>query len=225
MRAHSRLKNLLNSGLSLVDRRNLYTTPEIPKADEPGYRSFSHSMSEHMHQNGLPKDFESITKSITAIFKEEHLNHERFLLKTSPPNDNLRDSSAKQLKRQLYELDRIVHEPKYIESYVRKNLEYPVEFKDLVVHQGYKDHKFRDPIHAQVINFLWDTRQIVTKEGAVISKGSPTSRDDLLQNLDIDWGRFTDIARGIHQSMKRKEILLHIAYPDHVQLIATQEFV
>lgn len=224
MRALSRLEDVLNSGLILLNERNLYTTPEIPKADEPGYRSFSHSIGEHMHQNGLPKDFENITGAISTIFIEEHLNYKKFLLKISPPNDNLRDSSAKQLKRQLDELDRIVYEQKYIESYVRKNIEYPIEFKDNVVYQGYRDHKFRDPLHAKVIEFLWKNRRILDKDGVVLSDGTSVSREAMLKYLDLEWDRFTDVLRAIHRSMKRKDILLHIAYPNQIQLVTTQEF-
>ena len=224
MRAQTRLKNTLNSGLSLIDRRNLYQTPEIPKGNEPGYRSFAHSIGEHAHQNGAPQDFDGITNSIVKIFKEERLNYERFLLKTSPPNDNLRDSAAKQLKRQINELDRIVYEPKYIDSYVRKNVEYPIEYAESAIHQGYRKHKFRDPIHARVVEILWGNRKIITGDGIVLSEGKPMRRDEMLQNLNIDWGRFTDIVRAIHGSMKRKEILLRIAYPDDIQVIATQEF-
>lgn len=221
-----KLRRALEKGYDIQRKRNAYKTPSIPKAEDPDYKSFGHSISENHRQNYKPQDFTNWASELDVTFSELKLNFGRFRHLTESDVDPSLDSYAKAFKRQLNELDKIVNEPKHFATYQMLPAYPPVTLEGRELSQGYYSHTFnRSNKHiVPLISFLWERRRIETENGKLLQEGQPTTLARIYKELGLNHDSFDLTVRAIHAAAHRKNIELKIRYPkQQVILVATQD--
>jgi hypothetical protein len=170
-----KLRRALEEGYDIQRKRNAYTTPSIPKAEDPEYKSFSHSLAEDYRQNQRTHDFTDWASRVDDIFTELRLNFGRFRHMTEANVDPSSDSYAKAFKRQLDELDKIVYDPEYFKTYQLLPDHPPIIFEGRELSQGYHSHTFNqsNKYVVPLLSLLWENRRIETEAGQILQTGQP----------------------------------------------------
>lgn len=221
-----KLRRALEKGYDIQRKRNAYKTPPIPKAKDPEYKSFSHSMGENYRQNHRPQDFTNWASELDTTFTGLHLNFGRFRHITEANTDSYSDSHAKAFKRQLDELDKIVNDAKYFETYHMLPAHPVINFEGQELSQGYYSHKFNqsNKYVIPLLSLLWKSRQIETEDGRILRAGQPIKLASIYKDLGLNHDNFDLTVRAIHAAAHRKSINLKIRYPkQEVALVATQD--
>lgn len=221
-----KLRRALEKGYDIQRKRNAYKTPSIPKAEDPDYKSFGHSVAENHRQNHRPQDFTEWASELDATFTALRLNFGRFRHLTEADIDPSSDSHAKAFKRHLNELDKIVNEPKHFATYQMLPAHPPIILEGRELSQGYHSHIFNQSNKniIPLISFLWEHRRIETEDGQILHAGQPTTLPRIYKDLGLNHDSFDLTARAIHAAAHRKNIDLKIRYPkQQVILVATQD--
>lgn len=222
----ARLRRVLEDGYRLQNKRNLYRTPNIPTTEDPDYKSFSHSMGEHIRQNINPSDFTNWATELEQTFADENLNFGRFRHRTESHTEKNRDSHAKSFKRQLDELDKIVNDPSYFRSYILSSSHPAITFDGDEVRKSAAVHKFNqsNPRTLALFCLLWDSRRIITPDGRELVAGDTTELQEIYAATGLQHDSFENAVRAIHRAMKYKDIGLKIKYPKQkVLMIVIQD--
>ncbi len=217
------LRQLLENGYEMQNQLGAHKVFRVPRGDELGVNK--NSFRDYLRQGaGGMTIYSDFSASIGEFFDEFGLSIARFKNKTQSIDPTIdADSPAALLGRQLAELDRIVNDPTYFETYVVPGTHSVIRYDNGILSQGHQEHKFRDPQYKKLIELLWSTRTIVSPKGAILDEGRSTPRIKVRAELNVNHQRFKDIVRGIEQSLDRKNIALCIKYPKDVQLIVTQD--
>lgn len=221
-----KLRRALEEGYDIQRKRNAYRTPAIPKAGDPDYKSFEHSMGEHYRQNHRPQDFTEWTDNLAALFSTARLNFGRFKHIVDSGVDLDTDSYAKAFKRQLDELDKIANDTDYLKTYVLLPSHPEVTFEGHRLVQGYQFHNFNqsNPHTISLLTVLWEDRKIENEDGKVLRTGKTTPLAQIYKNLNLNHNSFDLTVRAIHAAALRKKIDLKIRYPkQQVQLVVIQD--
>lgn len=221
-----KLRRALEEGYDIQRKRNAYKTPSIPKAEDPEYKSFSHSMGENYRQNHRPQDFTNWASELDATFTTLRLNFGRFRHMTEANVDPSSDSYAKAFKRQLDELDKIVNDAKYFTTYQMLPAHPKINFEGRELSQGYNSHTFNqsNKYVIPLLSLLWESRQIETEDGRILHAGQPMKLNRIYKDLGLSHDSFDLTVRAIHAATHRKNIDLKIRYPkQEAVLIATQD--
>lgn len=225
-RAVLHLRKILEDGYELQEKRNAYNTPPIPRNDDPAYKSQRESFNEAVRQNWGQNEYENWAFDLSEAFKAEKLNFRRFRHRTEASNEPRKNiSNAAYLKKMLDELDLIVNDTKYFDTYTLVPKHPAVIFDEGVLSQGYNEHPFRDDKYRQLLEMLWEGRRILDENDNVLKNERPTSKEKIYKELNIDHERFKDIVRGIHAEMKRKSIDLKVKFPKDAFILVVQDSV
>lgn len=222
----AKLRRVLEDGYRIQSQRNIYRTPNIPTTEDPDYKSFSHSMGEHIRQNINPSDFTNWTAELEQTFIDENLNFGRFRHRTESHTERGRDSHAKSFKRRLDELDKIVNDLDHFKPYVLSSNHHIITFDGDEVRKGAMVHRFNqsNPKTLALFRQLWDDRRIVTPDGKELVAGSPIDLQEIYPITGLQHDSFEDSVRAIHRAMKNKGIDLKIRYPKQkLIMIVTQD--
>jgi hypothetical protein len=209
-KAQNDLKVILEAGYELLEKQGVYSTPEVK------------TFEEYVRQGLGLNLYNSWFKSLENKFKDNKLNFKRFRSKTESNNSNS-NSPAVLFKHQLKELDEIVNNLEYFESYKITPSHAVVEFKDGVIIQGYKSHKFKYDVYRNLLKLLWEGRRIITPDNKLLKQESLLQRDHVYNQLNINHERFKDIVRSTQIEMRRKSIDLNIRFPDSVFIEVVQD--
>lgn len=221
-----KLRRVLEKGYEVQRKRNAYRTPHIPKAGDPDYKSFEHSMGEHYRQNHHPQDFTEWTNDLANLFTTYRLNFGRFKHITDSGVDPDTDSYAKAFKRQLDELDKITNDTEHFRTYLLLPAHPEITFEDRRLTQGYQFHNFNqsNPHIVSILTLLWEDRRIENEDGKVLRAGKPAALARIYKDLRLNHDSFDLTVRAIHAATHRKKIDLKIRYPkQQVQLVAIQD--
>jgi len=213
-------------GYDIQRERNAYKTPPIPKAEDPGYKSFTHSMGENYRQNHRPQDFTDWASELDTTFAALQLNFGRFRHITEANVDPSSDSYTKAFKRQLDELDKIVNDSKYFKTYQMLPAHPVINLEGRELSQGYNSHTFNqsNKYVIPLLSLLWENRQIETEDGQILRAGQPMKLARIYKELGLNHDNFELTVRAIHAATHRKSIDLKIRYPKQkVVLVATQD--
>lgn len=220
------LKRVLEEGYAIQRKRNAYRTPPIPKADDPGYKSFGDSLGENYRQNDHSEDFTDWTEGLEKLFLIQGLDFGRFKHIVDSESDRESDSFAKAFKRQLNELDKIVNVPNHFNTYVMLPAHPPITFEQRQITQGYHLHKFNQSNKHTIplLSLLWENRRIETEDGVMLRKGEPVALAKIYKDLNIAHDIFDLTVRAINTATFRKNIDLKVRYPkQQAQLVAIQD--
>jgi len=200
------LRKLLEAGYDVQEKSGVYRTPKIESFDE------------FVRQGWGVNKYNAWVNSIKRLFHDARLDFRRFKSKTES-NDSIKDtnSPAAKFKRQLAELDLIVNDGNYFETYKLAPSHPEIKFKDSIISQGYASHRFNAEQHTRLIYLLWESRRIIDSKENILVEEKPVAREIVYKNLKIDHERFKDIVRGIKTEMKRKSIELDVKYPRGTQ--------
>lgn len=221
------LHKILESGYKIQQEQDIFQIQRVPRNDEPGFsdKSFGDYLKQGANGSNVYWKF---TDAVKTEFEKFGLSFGRFRNKTESINPTTEpDSPAGLFTRQLKELDHIINDSSYFDSYVIATNYPEVTFEDGVVSQGYQQHRFNSSSdqHRALISLLWDGRKITTTKGQTIKQAKPLAREDIYTKLGIKYERFKDIVRAIELAMKRKDILLDIKFPNDVYIVVKQDTV
>lgn len=212
--ATDNLKLVLEEGYTLIEKRNLFKTPRIPRNWESDFKPTDNNFNRALHQKAYRGDFFEWEKALKDVFDEANLSWARFRRKTEDIDEKTDNySEAATFKRKVDELDRIVNSKKAYEEYVLPRGYPPVEFVNGELLQGLKGHAFYEEQATILIDMLWNGRQITEPSGKVLKVAKPVERDEVLSALRIENSRLMTIVRNIHTMAHRKGISLKIKYP------------
>jgi len=223
-----KLRRVLEEGYRLQSKRNIYQTPSIPTTEDPDYKSFGHSMGEHIRQNINPSDFTNWTTELEQVFTDENLSFGRFRHHTESHIEKNRDSHAKSFKRQLDELDKIVNDSSYSKPYILSSTHPAVTFDGDEVRKAAAVHRFNqsNPRTLALFRMLWNNRRVVTPEGNELVAGDTTELEEIYTTIGLQHDSFENTVRAIHRVMNYKDIDLKIKYPKQkVVMVVTQDSV
>lgn len=224
----SGLKELLDEGYLLIEQYSLYGAWDyIPKAGEPEYTP--DSMREYLKQNIRPQVFINWGSMVEDFFTKNRLNYLRLKHKV------LGDDARKQSKypvavflRTMRVLESLQENPELLEGYISDKIQtitYPeITYKDGVIKQGTRQHRFNYDEYVLLFDLLWPRRKISNIQGDVIKEQENTSREEVFKIKGVaNLTRLKDLSTGIRKSMKDKQISLRLKYPDGVFLEVIQK--
>lgn len=212
--ARDKLKVLLESGYAIIEKRNLYQTPRIPRYWEKDFDARDRNFYRALHQKAHRGDFFQWENQLKALFEENNLSWGRFRRKTEDFDEKIDNySEAAIFKRKIDELDKIVNSNSIFEEYLLPPNYPQVEFVNGELMQGMKTHSFYEEQAASLIGLLWDGRRIVNPKGDVLKEGKSLEREKLLSALKISNTRFMTIVRNIHTMAHRKGINIKVKFP------------
>jgi hypothetical protein len=208
------LQILLEDGYNLLETRNLFRTPRIPRSWESDFNPRDNNFARQLRQLAYAGDFNKWEDKVRIKFEENNLSWKRFRRITEDYDAKTENTSdAANFKRKIDELDRIVHNENTFNNYLIPAANLQVFFEDAVLRQGYKSHRFNEEQAVRLISLLWTGRKIIDIEGKNLKMENPVDRELVLSSLKISYGRFLTIVRNIHTSAKRKQISLKVKFP------------
>jgi len=216
------LKKLYEQGLEIVETNNLYGAPrKIPKNQ-------SESFNEMMRQNIYPAIYKRWWDTAESYFSNNSLNFLRFKKKiyAIESSSDYDVGHAGYLLTALDELEKMIDKPSYSEAYklsAKRVQRWPgVDYKNGVIRQGDKFHKFSNEAAINMLNKLWIKRRIIQPDKTTVSMGEVTAWSEFTKTIDSNKGT----AQAINKSMREKGITLSVIYPKRLNgllLIATQK--
>ena len=215
------LKTLLNEGYMLIEQYNLYGVWDyIPKSHEVGFTD--ESMREYLKQNIMPRVFKGWSDKVEDHFSKNQLNYLK--LKNRVLGNDSRKYSQFPVAifiRTMRELELMQENQNLLNSYLapesHSTTSPEITYKDGVIQQGTRKHRFNYDHYQDLFDLLWEKRRICDLQGNVQKEYEPTSRDEIFEIKGIgDIGRLKDTATGVRKSMKEKQISLKLKYPNAV---------
>lgn len=149
-----KLRAILEDGYKKREEQDIFQVQRVPRSGEPGFDSDCFRKYLKFGANGS-QPYRDYTNSIKDIFEDFGLSFARFRNNTESINPKTdADSPAGLFVRQLQELDKIVNDESYFTSYILPTAHGEVMFKDGVIAQDYKQHKFRHDKHRDLLDLL-----------------------------------------------------------------------
>lgn len=216
----SLLGEILSDGYVIIDDHDLHGIWEyIPTSDEPDWTN--ESFAEYVRQSANAKTYHTWGQRLESAFGTSDLDFLRFKHKTtSGDKRKLSQYPAARFVRMMRELDDIVHKMDILQQYkafVKRPSSWPeIFYKDGLVTQGDKHHRYTDSQYIELLDLLWKPRRIVSPSGKTIKNETPLTRDDIFQKTSIKtYGRLQDIMTGIRKGTKTKngEITMRVYSP------------
>ncbi len=208
------LKLVLTSGYDLIEKRNLYQTPRIPRSWEKDFNPRDSNFYRAIRQQSINGDFFHWDKSLLKVFEVANLSWARFRRRTEDFDESTDNySEAATFKRKVDELDRIVTSKKTYEAYLLPPGYPPVEFTQGELIQGIATHIFYEEQATILLNLLWDGRKILDPQGLTLKEAKPIEREEVLSAIKSTNDRFMTVVRNIHTMSHRKNISLKVKFP------------
>lgn len=216
--AITEIKELRDNGLVIYDSKDLYQISYDPLEGNKG--DGDRLWSQHFKQGLYPKVYGEWGHVLEEVFVRHSLNYLRFKKNTlsfDPYKEA--DSPASRFIRMLNEIDRIATGEVPLEHYrtelTRLNKFPIITYEEQTIFQADKKHRFNEERYRELLDLLWDKREIISPLGVVMYHGKPIKRAEAYHIKRIRDDKALAVVRnGMRKALKDKGINLRLKTPD-----------
>lgn len=212
------IKELRDDGLVIYDSQDLYQVSYEPLRGKEG--DGDKLWSQFIKQGMYPKVYSKWEHQLEDVFLKHNLNYLRFKKNTLSldPNKEVQ-SPASTFIRMLNEIDRIatgtVPLGHYRTELTRMNKFPPVTYEEQTVFQANKNHRFKEERYRELLDLLWDKREIISPLGIILHHGKPIKRVEAYHIKRIGDDKALAVVRnGMRKALKDKGINLRVRTPN-----------
>lgn len=208
------ISDLLEQGYVIADNSKLYgLRKKIPKSNESTFKQDDDNF-EHFIRYSLNKGvYEGWIKRVTLTFDKAGLQTSKLQIKINDFDPSIESNlPAQKFMRTIRELQKIVSDSRYLNSYARSNDLSPVELRGSTLSQGINSHTFQST-YAIAIRLLWDGRQVQNQRGEVTKKAHPTTHSMFEQKTGVKRTQLANFAKAIRNIERKKGIHIQLKYP------------